>query len=300
MLDFQSVTQALLAAEHLSIRRVAAQLGLQSSAVSRRLRSLEEQLGVTLFERHSTGIQATLAGRRFLDRARWALAELDYAARSATSIQEGQAGALTIAFLPTLGSGMLRSILAEYRTHHPKLEFAFLEAPPADQVVALRQNRVDVAFVSADRDVPGVASEHLWNERISVALPKEHPFADRVSLTWADIRAEPFLACSYGGGPVIHSWLAGKVQPNGHTPDVRQHDVCRDSLLGLVGAGFGITVVTGAAADLVVPGVVFRPMQDENATIAVRVAWRGDNENPALGRFLSHARRVARRLQGER
>lgn len=295
MLDLQSVSQALLVSEQLSIRRAAAQLGLRASAVSRRIRGLEEQLGVTLFERHSTGVQPTFAGRRFLDRARWALAELDYAVRSATSIQKGEAGVLIIAFYPSLASGLLHRILAEHRARFPHVEFAFLEAAPVDQLVALRQRRADVAFLTAASEAPGADSEHLWDERVSVALPESHHLAARAALTWADLGGEAFVVRAYGSGPVVYAWLAGKLHADGYAPNIRQHDVCRESLLGLVSAGYGLTVVSGSATALAIPGVVFRPVSDEDAVVAVRMAWMNDNENPALGRFLSHARRAARR-----
>lgn len=296
MLDLQSVSQVLLVAERLSIRRAAAQLGLRASAVSRRVRGLEEQLGVVLFERHSTGVQPTFAGRRFLDRARWALAELDYAVRSATSIQKGEAGLLTVAFYPSLASGLLQQILAGHRARFPQVQFGFVEAAPLDQLVALRQHRADVAFLTAASEAPGAESEHLWDERISVALPQGHPLSGRQTLTWADLRSEAFIVRAYGSGPVIYAWLAGKLNPDGYAPNIRQHDVCRESLLGLVGAGYGLTVVAGSATGLVIPGVVFRPVEDADAVVAVRMAWMKGNENPALGPFLSQARRVSRRL----
>ena len=295
MLDLQSVNQALLVAERLSIRRAANQLGLRPSAVSRRIRNLEDQLGVTLFERHSAGVQPTLAGNRFLARARWAIAELDYAVRSATSIQKGDAGALTIAFYPSLTSGLLHQILAEHRVRFPHVEFGFIEAAPTDQLVSVRQHRADVAFLSAASDAHGAESEHLWDEPVSVALPEAHPLAGRQNLSWADLGSEAFVVRAYSSGPVIYAWLAARLHPGGYAPNITQHDVCRENLLGLVGAGYGLTIVSGSATGLIVPGVVFRPLTDEDATVAIRMAWMSDNENPALGRFLSHARRVSRR-----
>lgn len=283
-----------------SIRRAAAQLGLQPSAVSRRLRSLEEQLGTALFERHSSGVQPTVAGRRFLDRARRALSELDYAARSATSAQKGEAGTLGIAFYPSLAAGLLHKILAEYRAHFPHVEFAFREASPADQLAALRRREVDVAFLTTATDAPGAESEHLWDERILVALAETHPLATREALSWAEIRGEDFVVRAYGSGPVIYAWLAGKLNPGGYAPRIRQYDVCRESLLGLVSAGYGMTVVAGSTTVLAIPGLVFRPVSDEDAVVAVRMAWMKDNDNPALGRFLSRARQVSRRLHPKR
>lgn len=294
MLDLRSVAQALLVAERLSIRRAAEQLGLRPSAVSRRLCALEEQLGVTLFERHSAGVRTTLAGRRFLDRARWAMAELDYAGRDAAKVEHADAGALGIAFYPSLASGRLHDLLGSYRTRFPHLDLSFLEGPSIDQLVALRQHRVDVAFLTAVEDAPGADSEHLWDERIYIALPNGHTFATRDALTWAELRDEAFVVRAFGSGPVIYAWLAGKLRPGGYAPAIRQHAVCRESLLGLVGAGFALTVVSEAATGVMIPGVVYRPVSDEDASVSVRMAWLPDNENPALGRFLSHARRTVR------
>lgn len=181
MLDLQSVKQALLVADHLSIRRAADQLGLRPSAVSRRIRSLEDQLGVTLFERHSAGVELTLAGLRFLDRARWAVAELDYAARSATSIQKGDTGALTIAFYPSLASGLLHQILAEHRARFPHVEFDFLEAAPADRLVAVRQHRADAAFLlaaSIASTVPGLATVGKCPETVGIGARLRIPSCD--------------------------------------------------------------------------------------------------------------------------
>ena len=85
MIDLVSVTQALLVAEHLSFSRAAHVLGVRQSAVSRRVRALEDKLGVSLFERDSTGVRLTEAGRRFLERTRPALSEIDHAMKAAAS-----------------------------------------------------------------------------------------------------------------------------------------------------------------------------------------------------------------------
>lgn len=295
MIDIQSVRYALAVSEDLSIRRAADHLGLRPSTVSRKLQALEEQLGASLFERTSIGAKPTMAGKRFLDRARRGLAELDEAARSATSVKSGNAGTLGISFYASISSGHLHQILDEHRSRFPSIDFSFREAASADQLAALRRRQVDVAFLADIADIPWEASEHLWDERIYVAAPTYHSIAALTAPTWAALRHEAFVVREYGCGPVIYAFLAGKLDPGGYPPNIQQHDISRESLLGLVAAGYGLTVVAESATALVVPGVVYRPVADENATMAVRMAWLPGNENPALGRFLSHARRITRR-----
>ena len=91
-----SIAQALLVAEHLSFRQAARVLGARQSAVSRRIRSLEDTLGVSLFERSHGGVRITAAGARFFDRARSALAQLDYAVKTAGAAGRGENGHLRI------------------------------------------------------------------------------------------------------------------------------------------------------------------------------------------------------------
>ncbi len=293
-LDLRSVVHALSVAEHHSIRQAAEQLGLRPSAVSRRVRSLEESLNITLFERHSTGLRTTLAGRRFLDRARWAMSELEYAGQDALRIEHGDDGALAVAFYASLASGRLHDLLGSYHSRFPTLDISFLEGASIDQLTALRQHRVDVAFLTGVEDAPGAESEQLWAEQIYIAIPEAHGLAEHDALTWAELRDQAFVVRAFGSGPVIYAWLAGKLHPGGYAPNIRQHAVGRETLLGLVSAGFALTVVTEAAIAVRHPGVVYRPVTDNDATVSVRMAWMENNENPALGRFLSHARRAAR------
>ena len=131
-------------------------------------------------------------------------------------------------------------------------------------------------------------------QSVSQALLQAHAFATRETLTWEELSQEAFVVRAFESGPVNYAWLAGKLRPGGYAPNIRQHAVCRESLLSLVGGGFALTIVSEAAIAVKLPGVVYRPVVDEGADVSVRMAWLTDNENPALGRFLSHARRVAR------
>src|SRR5947207_6682863 len=95
-LTLVSVSQALLVGEHLSFRRAASALGVRQSAVSRRVRELEDELGVSIFERHHAGVRVTNAGIRFLQEAREALLQFDHAVETAAAAGSGTVGRLSI------------------------------------------------------------------------------------------------------------------------------------------------------------------------------------------------------------
>jgi DNA-binding transcriptional regulator YhcF (GntR family) len=116
-LTLVSVSQALLVGEHLSFRRVATILGVRQSAVSRRVRELEDELGVSLFERHHAGVRVTNAGVRFLQEARAALLQLDHAVKTATTAGSGKIGRLSIGILSSIGTGYLRELIQKSIAH---------------------------------------------------------------------------------------------------------------------------------------------------------------------------------------
>ncbi len=115
IVDFISISQALIVADQASFSQAARVLGVKQSAVSRRIQALEDELGVSLFERQSNGVRPTIAGRRFFERARTAFAEIDLAVKNAAAAGRGEEGMIRIGILPSLLSGFLRDVLSEFR-----------------------------------------------------------------------------------------------------------------------------------------------------------------------------------------
>lgn len=196
---------------------------------------------------------------------------------------------LRIAFYSSLAGGRLASLLHAYRIRWPEVELVLVEADPVHQVSLLTEGRVDLAVLAAtDADrYPDLESARWWMEPIFVALPEDHPLAGRSSVSWIDLRQETFVVRAYETGPVIYNWLAQRLDPDDLLPKIEQQEVSREGLLGLVEAGFGVTVVSEPATRIGIPHVVYRPITDDNAAIGISAAWLRENVNPVLLRFLS-------------
>lgn len=298
-MDFTSCRWALRAAEHSSFRAAARSLGVEQAALSRRIRALEDEIGVSIFERRRDGVVLTNAGREFLARVNSSLAEIDYAAQSARVAGRAETGALTVSFYQSLASGRLQELLACYRADWPDVRLNFCEMQTTEQLAALRDRRVDVGFVFAKDDLLGVDSELLWHEAAYVAAPASHPLAGRDDLGWVDLRKAIMLMRAHRGGVAEFMCMAEHLKAAGFDPNIRLHRVSREGLLGLVAAGYGVTIVSKAACGVAYPGVVFLPIAEEDASIPVRMAWVASNDNPVLRRFLSHIRKGGRVVRCE-
>lgn len=294
MVNLTSVAQAILVSEQLSFRAAAAVLGTAQSAVSHRIRALEDELGVSLFERHSGGVRTTIAGQRFLDLARSALVELDYAVRSAGNAGRGGEGCLRVGIFSSMASMFLRELIIGYASQHPSVEIDVIEGAPREHIQRIRDRRLDVAFVTGVPDVPGCDVGELWSERVFVVLPEDHSLAQAAAIHWDALRTEQFIVSRDEPGPEIHDYVIKHLANLGEHPTVLKFAVGRENLMHLVGVGFGLSLTSEATIAATYPGVVFRPIEDGENVLPFSAVWSPSNDNPALRRFLSVARTMAR------
>ena len=115
-MELRHLRYVIEAAERGSFRRAANAMGVHESAISRRIRDLEDEIGVALFVRHHGGVDLTHAGQRFLVRARKALSQIGHATIDAVSFGRGETGTVRIGIFSSLASGFLSDLLRAYVT----------------------------------------------------------------------------------------------------------------------------------------------------------------------------------------
>lgn len=294
-IDLASVTQTLLVAEHLSFRRAAGVLGVRQSAVSRRVRALEDSLGVSLFERHHAGVRLTAAGAQFVVHVKRALLQLDYALKNAGAAGRGANGQLGIGIFSSVASGFLRELLRAYLAHHPAVCIHISEGAAGEHIAHIRKGQLDVAFVRGSPVLSGCEVEALWTERMFLALPQEHRLCERDTIEWEALRDERFVVRQSEPGPQIHDYVIARLADLGYYPSVQRFDVGRDTLMHLVALDLGLTFVSEAATAMSFPEVTFRPIAGNDELLAFSAVWSPNNDNPAFRRFLSLARSLSKK-----
>lgn len=176
-IELRHLRYAEAADRHGSFRKEADSLALKQSNLSRRIRHLEEYLGVRLFERTNGGVQTTAAGRDFLVGVRRVLDELQIAIDSAKAAGRGEAGHIAIGFYTSLSAGNLRAKLIEFAQRFPDVEVSTIEGSRARLCGGVRNGTIDVAIVTGEPPLDRGRLMALWSERIFVALPEDHPLA---------------------------------------------------------------------------------------------------------------------------
>ncbi|SMF84130.1 transcriptional regulator, LysR family [Tistlia consotensis] len=292
--DVKDLEYFVSAAEHPSFRRAAANVGVRQSVLSRRIRALEDQLGVSLFERDQSGVRLTVTGRRLLPRARSSLSDLRALAEIASQAGRGAVGHLRIGTMQSLGPGFFRDLVSRYAQDHPDVDIDYLEGGRREQLALLRGRQLDVGLLTGARS-NGLEATPLWRERVMAALPEDHPLADRGDLGWGDLGDQRFLVPMNESGQEIQDFIIRKLSDRGFRPSITGHQVSRELLMHLVGLGLGVALTSEAAAGVHYAGVVFRPLSGPDDLLQFSAVWSRDNDNPALRRFISLARSMAKR-----
>src|SRR5438093_298201 len=279
-----SVTQALLVEEYLSFQRAATALGVRQSTVSRRVRQLEDELGVSLFERRRAQVRVTNAGAAFLQQAREALNQLDHAVRTANAAGTGAIGRLSVGILSSMATGFLRDLMQIYCSRHPKVAVEILERASANNVEAVLKRQLDVAFILGTTQASGCDSVRLWSEHIFVVLPANHALSERKEVGWADLRNEHFII-RQSADPALCKRITTRLADARHNPSVQQLDVGRETLMNLVSIGLGISLASEATTATLFPKVVFRPIVGNDELPPFYAVGLAHNDSPALRPF---------------
>lgn len=267
-------------------------MAIQESAISRRVRDLEDEIGAALFIRHHSGVHLTQAGDRFVARARKALGQIAEATVDAASFGRGETGTVRIGIFSSLASGFLPDLLRAYVSANPAVRPDLVEGGPSEHIAAIQKHRLDIAFLTGEPPAEGCDSTQLWNERVFVVLPMNDALSRSRAISWEDLRNRHFIVSETDPGPEIHDYLVKHLADLGFRPSIECHAVGRDNLMTLVAMGQGLTLTSEATIAARFPGVVFRPLAKE--ILPFCAIWSPQNDNPALRRLLSLAKSMAR------
>ncbi|MCR8493056.1 LysR family transcriptional regulator [Brucella anthropi] len=279
------------AAEYGSFRQAGRALAIQESTISRRIRDLEDQLGASLFHRRHGGVRLTAAGQNYLPRARTALRHIHAGAHDVAAAGRTEQGHIKIGVFSSIASGFLFDLLQAFGKRYERVGVDLIDGNPAEHIAAVRQLRLDVAFITGTSPRDGCEVEQLWSEKVFAVLPADHRLADRTELSWPDLTGERFIISEAPPGQEIFDYLVGRLGKLGHHPEIHCQYVGRDNMLSLVAVGRGLTLTSEATTVAQFPGIIYRRMAGE--VLPFCAVWSARNDNPACRRLLSLARSIA-------
>lgn len=286
-------------AELLSFRRAAERLHVSQPTLTRQIRDLEEELKVRLLERNRRReVTLTAAGRSFLADARQALATVTAAKGRAAAAARGERDRLNVATIAALSAGFLPSCLRAFRAEFPRVEVCLFEMERTEQLAALREGRIHLGLfpcLGAPLD-PGLDSLLVWSCPMVAVLPAGHALAEKSKDRGhgMDIRSlmdEVLIILSPEGSPGYVERLDQiRAAADFHPASVRPADGV-ENVLGMVAAGYGVTVLPEVLVTASAPLCVAKRLRAPVAPLELKLLWRRDALTKAVQSFLAVAKR---------
>jgi len=296
MLELRQFRQFITVAEELSFHRAAERLHMSQPPLTQAIQRMEEDLGVKLFERNNRNVRLTQAGVIFLDEARRTIAQAERAITVARQSAQGFIGFLRIVFVSNAMNVYLPPILRLFHQQHPDVVLKLHERASGQQAKEIQKEWADVGFlVPPLLEANDLSVETVFRESLVAALPRQHRLATNQRIQLQDLAGEPFVMLPALQGPGLYAHIMIACAKAGFTPRIVQEAHHMRSLIGLVAAEIGVTIVPASLNDSRQTEVVFRELYQGHTTpqYDLAVAWRINNSSPVLQAFLTVVRTAA-------
>ncbi len=276
IVNIRDLKYVVAVAEHGHFGRAADACAVGQPTLSAQLRKLEDELGVTLFERTKRSVRSTPVGEEIIAHARSLLATVTLIEETARASLDPISGPLRLGMIPTIGPYLTPFLMPSLRHGMPNVEFNLSEDMTEILERQLLDGEIDAAILATDVEDRRLVEIELFDEPFWVALPRDHALAEQDELALADIAAEELLLLEEGHclSDQVVSFCVNAFRTN---PNISTQHTSLMTILALVGADAGVTLVPAMSLRgswVTDSGIVLRKEKSGKVGRAVRVAFR--------------------------
>lgn len=293
-LDLRSLRYLVTLADERHFGRAAERLGIAQPALSQQIQRLERVIGHQLVIRRPQ-VRLTDAGLALDRAARTTLRTASHAVEAARRAGRGEEGTLVVGFAASVMLTPVASLIPRFRSRCLGVKLELREMSTARQIEELRQGRIDLGFLRE----PVVRDETLtmievYSEPFVVVLPPGHPRVKHRSVRLETLADEAFVLFPERVAPGLYEQVHSLCRQAGFAPRVVQEALEWLTIMALVDAGLGVSIVPASFGKLRWGGVTYRPLRPASTRTVVDLAFDGDSVRPATERFVEMARDRAR------
>jgi len=299
-LELRHLRYFIAVAEELHFGRAAERLGISQPPLSQQIQALEEEIGARLFERTNRRVELTDAGRLFLDESRQVLAQVDKAVLLARRAHLGELGELKIGFTSSAPfTSTIPSSIHAFRKAYPDVHLDLQEMSSRQVLKALLEESLQVGVIRPLALPDAVHWVELFREPLVAVLRADHPLAagSEDGLVIAALAEEPFVFFPRSYGTGLYDQVIALTRQAGFSPRIAQEASEAMTIIGLVSAGLGVSILPASFRRTRVDGVVYRTLSDPEATTAVWLVRRQNEGSPLALSFIDLVTREAASLR---
>ena len=268
-------------------REASRQIHVAQPAISQTVADLEEELGLKLFSRAKRVAQLTPEGEVFYAEAVRTLAQAELAVETARRAARGEIGRLSIGFLGSATSAFLPELVRKFKVTYPGVKLTLQELTPVQQDAAFEKGEIDIGFTRTltSEQSRTFSSRVLYRDPMMAVLPRSKRLKSK-SVRVADLANEDFVLFHREGSPGLFDTITAMCQKAGFCPRVDCQPNMMQTVLSLVEAEQGVSIVPACVRNLRADGVRFYRLQPDHVRVELVAVWKKTNSSVVLRGFL--------------
>ncbi|CAI1648994.1 LysR family transcriptional regulator [Serratia entomophila] len=271
-IELRHLRYFIAVAEELHFGRAAERLRISQPPLSQQIQALEEMVGARLLARNNRNVSLTQAGEMFLKEAYQVVDQVARAAEKAARLERGELGELTIGFTSSAPfiSVVSRSLRA-FRQQHLQVHIKMREINTKQQIEPLLNGELDLGVMRNTR-LPDALRHHLLLcEPLVAVVPEGHPLSRLApdALRFQHLAEEPFVFFSREVGTALYDEILLLLSRAGITPYITQEVGEAMTIIGLVAAGLGVSILPASFSRVRIDGVKYLPLAEPDAVTEV-------------------------------
>ena len=286
VVDFRLIRQLwmlLAIAEEEHFGRAAKRLGMSQPPLTEQIKVLEQSLKLQLFDRSRRGTKLSAAGTAILPAVRRFADQVEQLESVVREVAAGQSGVLHVGAITSAMLDTVPPLLDGLKESHPNLTVFVREIDSADAVPGLEAGELDLAFVRLEGEVgSGIATMPLTEDRLAIAMPKDHPLAKLPRVRLKSLESEHLVMSSRQVSPVYFDMLVSFCRSQGFAPRVLHEVRSVASQIAYVSCGQGLALVPSAMRKLAPENVVIRPLKERIMVVTAALAWNKNRYHPMV------------------
>ncbi|NDL63130.1 LysR family transcriptional regulator [Acerihabitans arboris] len=287
-IELRHLRYFIAVAETLHFGRAAEKLHISQPPLSQQIQMLEQLVGARLLERNNRNVRLTPAGKQFLEQAWLIIEQVNQAADRAARIHRGESGEITIGFTSsTPFNQRISASLLAFRQQHPAVHIQMVETNTKQQIEPLLNGKFDMGVMRNTPLPDALTYQLLLKESLVAVVHQDHPLAaagGRISVR--QLANEPFVFFDRKVGTALYDETLLLLKEFGITPYITQEVGEAMTIIGLVSAGLGVSILPASFARIKVDSVRYLGLEEPQAKTEVWLVTHRQKELSAAARML--------------
>ena len=278
-------------AQQRSFSRAAERLHVAQQALSQQIKTVENQIGVTLFTRNNRGVELTPAGVVFVQEARRVISVAERAVTRAQAIAKGEAGSVKVAYTLTSVYDTLPAVVERVESAYPDLKLELREVLSGDVSHLLSDAKHDLALCPRTAYPVEYERQELRREPFVAAVSSNHRHAGRDRFSLSEFAGELFELWPREMAPGFYDAVLFACRDAGFEPRLDEH-AAGSTVWRNIAQGRGVALVVGSLIDQLPRGITLLHLADPPVLI-IDLVWHGETATPAVKHVLTAAKEIS-------